>query len=37
MTVEELRNSLAFAPKNGYATLTDAQRREKARLEALLK
>ena len=28
MTVEELRESVAFAPKNGYATLTDAQRAE---------
>ena len=28
MTVEELRESLMFAPKNGYSSLTDAQRAE---------
>ena len=28
MTVEELRESVAFSPKNGYATLTEAQRAE---------
>ena len=28
MTIEELRNSLLAAPKNGYARLTPAQREE---------